>query len=91
MKCPNCGKHDGSRPYTQWIYAGYEVSRHVCENCSERYNVYEADGKVKFTVPKQRAWGININVQKNNFRFFIKSNPIGELSDRSVIWPWLYN
>lgn len=55
MKCPNCGKHDGSRPYTQWIYAGYEVSRHVCENCSERYNVYEADGKVKFTVPKQRA------------------------------------
>ena len=53
MKCPLCKKDIIIEPIKTWNYAGYDVSRYICPNCSERFNSYSADGILKFTVPKE--------------------------------------
>jgi transposase-like protein len=52
MKCPICQKENLSKPIKQWNFATYEVSRFVCSNCGEKYNIYTSGSDVKFTIPR---------------------------------------
>ena len=51
MKCPLCLKNDNSEPFSNWTYREYVVSRRKCSNCNGKYNTYEKDGNLRFTVP----------------------------------------
>ena len=39
-------------PIKKWLYGGYEVGRYECQECGGRFNSYEQDGEMIFTVPK---------------------------------------
>lgn len=52
MICPICHGNDTSSPFKKWNYAGYNVERHVCSECEDKYNVYFKEDKIAYTVPK---------------------------------------
>lgn len=52
MRCPHCNSEISYMPIKKWLYGGYEVGRYECQECGGRFNSYEQDGEMIFTVPK---------------------------------------
>ncbi len=51
LACPYCDETSQKKKLNSWIFASYEVTRFECENCHEKFNTYESNGKIKFTIP----------------------------------------
>lgn len=53
MKCPVCGKENNSKPFKEWTFNVFAVSRYKCSECNNQFNLYESENKT-FTIPKHQ-------------------------------------
>ena len=52
LKCPYCKYLSGKKKLNEWIFRDFFVTRLECPSCGQRFNAYEKDGILKFTIPK---------------------------------------
>lgn len=52
MNCPACDGEGQLKLLGEWNFAQFKVKRYECNNCKERFNSYEQNGNVKFTIPR---------------------------------------
>lgn len=52
MNCPICEETVKSQYIKQWNFQEFTVRRYECENCGNRFNVYEGMNGKKYTIPK---------------------------------------
>ncbi len=52
MKCPICKTGSAMRPFKEWYFGKFKVSRYECPECKEKFNSYVSDGDKTFTIPK---------------------------------------
>lgn len=51
MKCPICKTESNQKPFKEWYYGKFKVSRYECPECKDKFNYYSSkDGKT-FTIP----------------------------------------
>jgi len=55
MKCPICNSETKTSPVKQWEYGAYRVRRFKCDNCNGYFNLYEAEGRKSYTIPKSEG------------------------------------
>lgn len=56
LPCPYCGNNEPKRTLNSWVFALYDVTRFQCEKCDGKFNSYELDGELKYTIPRTSKW-----------------------------------
>ncbi len=51
MKCPICKVEFAEKPFKEWQYGKFRVSRFECPDCREKFNSYVSDDSKSFTIP----------------------------------------
>ncbi len=52
MKCLICGEEVHDKPFKEWKYGKFRVSRFECPDCREKFNSYVSDDGKSFTIPR---------------------------------------